>query len=81
MNSEDVAKIDWSKIAMGVAVAIVFVMQQYHAMKLEDVKSLVVPRAEYEQRHQNQQNKVMDKAEIMDAFKDLSRRLSELEKR
>jgi len=81
MNSEDVAKIDWSKIAMGIAVAIVFIMQQYHAMKLEDVKSTVVPRHELTETVQNQQNKVMDKAEIMDAFKDFSRRLSELEKR
>ena len=35
------AKTDWSKIAMGIAVAIVFVMQQYHAMMLTEVKTTV----------------------------------------
>ena len=36
---------DFSKAMMGLD-AIVFIMQQYHAMKLEDLKQQVVPRPE-----------------------------------
>ena len=30
--------VDWSKLFMGFAVALVFVMQAYHSMKLEDFR-------------------------------------------
>jgi len=77
MDAEDVNKIDWSKIVMGIAVAIVFIMQQYHAMKLEDVKNLVVPRPEFEQRA----DRVMDKDEILQALEDINNRMLALEKK
>ena len=73
MNAEDVAKIDISKIAMGIAVAIVFILQQYHAMKLEDVKSSVVPRTEITET-------VMNKEDILAALKAITSRLDAMEK-
>ena len=69
-------KIDWSKIAMAIAVAVVFVMQQYHAMKLDEVKGVIVPRPEFEQRA----DRAMDKEVIMNEFKELNKRLEDLEK-
>jgi len=78
-NGQLTNETDWNKIFMGFAMALVFIMQQYHAMQLADVKSNVVPRTEYEQRHQNQQNKTMDKDAILDAFRDFSKRLERLE--
>ena len=77
MTAETINKIDFGKIAMGVSVAIIFALQQWHAMKLEEIRATVVPRSEYQQNA----DKVMDKDEIMDAFEDFSRRLSELEKK
>ena len=77
MPTDEHNKPDWSKIAMGVAVAIVFVMQQYHAMQVADIKAEVVPRPEY----QRKADTIMGKDEILDAFKDFSRRLEELERK
>ena len=68
--------IDWSKMFMGFAVALVFVMQQYHAMQVSDLKSNVVPRAEYEVKHQD----VMDKDVILAAIKELHDRIDRIEK-
>jgi hypothetical protein len=74
MSTEEVtAKTDWSKIAMGVAVAVVFVMQQYHAMKLDEVKSTIVPRAELDNKLEfNADNRKL-------VFRDIDRRLDRLE--
>ena len=68
--------IDWSKMFMGFAVALVFVMQQYHAMQVSDLKSNVVPRAEYEVKHQD----VMDKDVILAAIKELHDRIDRIDK-
>ena len=70
-------KIDWSKIAMAIAVAVVFVMQQYHAMKLDEVHKIVVPRAEV----QATTDKIMDKEEIMQALKMINDRLNSMEEK
>ena len=72
MNSEDVNKIEWSKIAMAIAVGIVFIMQQYHAMKLEDVKATIVPRKELTKT-------VMDKEDILQALQSITDRLDAME--
>ena len=77
MNADDVSKIDWSKIAMGVAVAIVFVMQQYHAMKLEDVRSVVVPRHEYTETT----DKIIPKNEVLVMLKTLDERITSIEEK
>ena len=77
MDADDMSEIDWSKIAMGVAVAIVFVMQQYHAMKLEDVKSSVVSRHEIEDKTDN----LMNKDDIMQALSAINNRLDAMEKK
>lgn len=71
MNKPD-GGFDWSKLFMGLAVAIVFIMQQYHAMQLSDVKTIVVPRTEVD-------NRVMHKDEILFALKAISDRLNALE--
>ena len=76
MNADDVAKIDWSKIAMGIAVAIVFVLQQYHAMKLEDVRASVVPRHEYTKKT----DEFVPKTDLLFALKDIEKRIEKLEK-
>ena len=73
MDKEVVTKTDWSKIAMGIAVAVVFVMQQYHAMKLDEVKSTIVPRAELD----NKLDFSADNRKLV--FRDIDRRLNRLE--
>ena len=73
MNAEDVNQTDWSKIAMGIAVAIVFVMQQYHAMKLNEVKATIIPRTEFNDKMEfNAENRKL-------VFRDIDRRLKRLE--
>ena len=73
MPNEEVKQTDWSKIAMGIAVAVVFVMQQYHAMKLDEVKSTIVPRAELDDKLEfNADNRKL-------VFRDIDRRLNRLE--
>ncbi len=67
--------IEWNKLFMGFAVALVFIMQQYHAMQVSDLKNTVVPRAEYEIKHQE----VMDKDIILEALKRLGDRIEGLE--
>jgi len=74
MNADDIAKVDWSKIAMGIAVAIVFIMQQYHAMKLDEVKDTVVPRHELTRT-------VMDKTDILAALQSITQRLDAMEEK
>jgi len=68
---------DWSKIFMGFSVALVYIMQQYHAMQVADLKANVVPRAEYEMKHAD----VMDKDEILKALSELNTRLDALEEK
>jgi len=75
MDKEKVQKTDWSKISMGIAVAIVFVMQQYHAMKLNEVKATVVPRHEI-QKHTD---RIMDRGEIIQSLKMINDRLNAME--
>ncbi len=68
--------VDYQKMFMAFAMAVVFIMQQYHAMQVADLKSNVVPRAEYEIKHQE----VMDKDIILAAIKELHDRIDEVEK-
>ncbi len=68
-------EVDWNKLFMGFAVALVFIMQQYHAMQVADLKSNVVPRAEYEIKHQE----VMDKDIILAAIKELHDRIDNID--
>ena len=75
MDATDAAKIDWGKIFMGAAVALVFVMQQWHSMQMSDIKGDLVPREEYQRKAET----IMEKDEILDAFKDFSKRLGALE--
>ena len=74
---KDNGDIDWSKIFMGFAMALVFVMQQYHAMQVSNLKSNIVPRAEYEAKHRD----VMDKDVIISALKELNNRLDRMEEK
>ena len=79
-------QIDWSKIFMGFAMALVFVMQQWHSIQMSDIRSELVPRAEME-RHtdkfmedvKDHTDTFMNRNEILDAFKDFSKRLEYLE--
>ena len=74
MNEIEAKPTDWSKIAMGVAVAIVFVMQQYHAMMLTDVKATVAEHTVLNDEMEfNQENRKK-------VFKDIDLRLEALEK-
>ena len=66
---------DYSKFFMGLAVAIVFVLQQWHAMQLEDVKNTIVPRVEYEKHRDS----TMDKDEILKALQMVNSRLNSME--
>ena len=67
--------IDWSKLFMGFAMALVFIMQQYHAMQVSDLKAVVVPRPEYTIH----QDKVMDKDIILEALNRLDDRIDTIE--
>ena len=75
MDKTELNKTDWSKIFMGAAVALVFIMQQWHSMQMSDIKADLVPRPEF----QRKADTIMGKDEILDAFKDFSRRLEQLE--
>ena len=75
MDAETINKIDWGKVVMAFAVGIIFVMQNWHSIQMSDIKATLVPRVEYEART----GKAMDKDEIMDAFRDFSKRLEDLE--
>jgi hypothetical protein len=77
MPQKEDGSTDWSKVFMGFAVALVFVMQQYHAMQVSDLKEQVVPRHEFEAKAE----KVMDKDEIMFALQRLAERLDAIEGR
>jgi len=68
-------KTDWGKITMAIAVAIVFIMQQYHAMMLSDVKDSVVPRTEYEEH----QKTLVHRDVILHDSEELSDRIEALE--
>ena len=68
-------KTDWGKITMAIAVAIVFIMQQYHSMMLSDVKDLVVPRTEYE----DYQKTLVHRDVIFHDSEELSDRIEALE--
>jgi hypothetical protein len=73
MNSEDVNKLDWSKIFMAFFVGLTFLMQQYHAMQLADVKSTVAEHTVLNDEMEfNQENRKK-------VFKDIDRRLKALE--
>ena len=73
---KDNGETDWSKIFMGAAIAAVYIMQQFHAMQVSNLREVVVPRSEYTMH----QNKVMDKDVILDALDRLEERLDTLEK-
>ncbi len=76
MNSNDINNIDFSKIFMAIVVAVLFGLQSWHAMQVADLKSNVVPRAEYELKHQE----VMDKDVILSAIKELNDRIDRMGK-
>ncbi len=67
--------IDFQKLFMGFALALVYVMQSYHAMQVSDLKTTVLPRVEYELKHQE----VMDKDIILEAFRELNERIDGIE--
>ena len=66
---------DYQKFFMGISVAVVFVMQQYHAMRLADVKASVVPRAEYEAHRDT----TMHRDDILLAITRLGERMDSIE--
>jgi len=75
MNAEEVNSIDWGKMAMGIAVAIVFVLQQYHAMQLDEVKTVVAEHTRLDDDLEfNQENRKK-------VFKDIDLRLKALEEK
>ena len=72
MTAETINKIDWGKIIMALCVGILFILQNIHAMKLDEVKESVVPRHEL--------NKVvMDKTDILAALQSITQRLDAME--
>ena len=75
MEAESVNKIDFGKIFMGGAVALVFVMQQYHAMKLDEVKTVVEEHTRLDDDLEfNQENRKK-------VFKDIGVRLNRIEEK
>ena len=85
-NGLPTGETDWSKIFMGFAMALVFVMQQWHSIEVSDIKASMVPRAEIQAHTQNfrrefkeDNDKFMNRTEILDAFRDFSKRIEFLE--
>ena len=73
MNAETINKIDWGKVSMAFAVSIVFIMQQYHAMRLDEVKTVVTKHTQINDEIAfNQENRKK-------VFKDIDLRLKALE--
>ena len=70
-------EIDWSKLFMGFALALVYIMQSYHAMQVADLKANMVPRQEIDRKA----DKIMDKSDIMTALSSLNNRLDAMEKK
>ena len=68
-------KIDWQKVILALSTGAVFILQQWHAMKLEDLKQQVVPRHEFDRAA----SKVMDKDEILAAMKMINARMDIME--
>ncbi len=62
---------DWGKLFMGFAIALVYILQSYHAMQVADLKATVVPRMEYEIKN----DKLMSRDEILFAIKELHTRI------
>ena len=77
MIDEETGKIQWDRIFMGFAVALVFIMQSYHAMQVADLKDKVVPRVEYTAHR----DRTMDKDMIMQELHKLEARLNNMENR
>ena len=75
MNKLD-GTFDYSKFFMGLAVAIVFVLQSWHSIQISDIRATVVPRTEYEEKHKI----VMPREEIMSELKLLEDRLDSIDK-
>ena len=69
--------VDWSKMFMGFALALVYIMQSYHAMQVADLKANMVPRQEIDRKA----DKIMDKSDIMTALSSLNNRLDAMEKK
>ena len=72
---KDNGDIDWTKLFMGFAVAVVFIMQQYHTIKLADIKADLVPRPEYTAHKQT----TADKTTMREMFDMLNDRFDALE--
>ncbi len=73
----DKGDVDYQKLFMAVAMAVVFIMQQYHAIQVSDLKENVVPRAEYTAHREN----LMDKDVILAAIKELNNRIDDVEEK
>ena len=74
MTAETINKIDWGKIIMALCVGILFILQNLHSMKLEDIKASTVPRHELSKT-------VMDKTDILAALQAITQRLDAMEKK
>ena len=68
-------EIDWSKVFMGFAVAVVFIMQQWHSMQMADIKTDLVPRPEYTEHRRA----TADKDTMREMFKALNERFDTIE--
>ena len=75
MDTKNINEVNWKNIFMSFSIAVVFVMQQWHAMKLEDLKTQVVPRSEIEQKT----TKFMNRDTILSAINRLNDRMDVLE--
>ncbi len=82
MTPEEINAIDWGKIFLALAMAFVMGIQLYHGSEIRDVKSEIVPRSEYEERHKNTVPKddIMHKDVIEDELDKLRAQIARLEK-
>ena len=73
MNSLDVNKVDWAKIFMGLSVALVFIMQQWHSIQMSDIKGTLVPRSEYTSYRET----TMSREDILLLVREVEKRINE----
>ena len=78
VNGVPTGDIDFSKLFMGLAIALVYIMQSYHAMQVADIKASTMPRAEAQRIDSNL---AINAENIKKVLADVDKRLTKLEEK
>lgn len=78
MKPEEINNIDFSKMFMAIAVAIVFIMQQWHTMELSNLKSDTLHRDHIEQTYMTREDIELSGDLLHQRINELTRQLEEM---